>query len=227
MEKVRLARSSVISRCALGVALLVLFGSGQLPRAQTSILSSPANPIVSASTYLGGSGDVFSGYDITWTTATDANGNVYIAGDSNAPDFPVTANAVQKTYGDGGQDGFVAKFDKDGKLLWSTFLGGSGWDGVNSLAVDANGNAVVTGVTESSDFPITANAVQRTVTGDAAFVTVISADGTKVLYSTYLGGTQSDGGVPLPTSPFHALPIVNADTIGVNVAVGVHGPLYG
>ena len=64
------------------------------------------------------------------------------------------------------------------------------------------------------------------VTGDAAFVTVISADGTKVLYSTYLGGTQSDGGVPLPTNPFHALPNANVETIGVNVAVGADGTLY-
>src|SRR5207248_9508250 len=101
-----------------------------------------------------------------------------------------------------------------------TFLGGSGWDGVYSLAVDAAGNAVVTGVTASTDFPITANAVQKSVTGDAAFVTVISADGTSILYSSYLGGAQSDGGVPLPTNPFHALPNANVETIGVNVAVG-------
>src|SRR5205814_680988 len=164
------------SRCALGVALAVLFGSAQLPRAQTSILSSPANPIVSASTYLGGSGDVFSGYDITWTTATDSNGNVYIAGDSNAPDFPVTANAVQKTYGDGGQDGFVAKFDKNGNLLWSTFLGGSGWDGVYSFAVDANGNAVVTG--ESDGF------MRR--------IDITKAGSAGLIYSTYLGGATND-----------------------------------
>src|SRR5207248_2821514 len=153
-------------------------------------------------------------------------GNVYIAGDSDVADFPVTLNAFQKTYGDGGQDGFVAKFDKNGNLLWSTFLGGSDWDGVYGLTVDAEGNAVVTGVTASTDFPITANAVQKTVTGDAAFVTVISADGTSVLYSSYLGGAQSDGGVPLPTNPFHLLPNANVETIGVGIAVGPDGTLY-
>ena len=184
-----------------------------------------ATPTMIGSTYLGGGGGP-GDYDITWATATDANGNVYIAGDSDVADFPVTANAFQKIYGNGGQDGFISKFDKNGNLLWSTYLGGSGWDGVYSLAVDANGNAVVTGVTESSDFPITDNAVQKTVTGDAAFVTVISADGTHVLYSTFLGGTISDGGVPLPVNLFHLNPNANVETIGVGIAVGQDGTLY-
>src|SRR5439155_5380166 len=155
----------------------------------TAHASTSAPPAVIASTYLGG-----PGFEITWACATDSAGNVYIAGDAQEAEFPVTANALQKTYGDGGQDGFVAKYDKNGKLLWSTFLGGSGWDGVFGLTVDAAGNAVVTGVTASTDFPITANAVQSTLPGgDAAFVTVISADGSKIIYSTYLGGSQSDG----------------------------------
>lgn len=204
--------------------------SGQTATVPLSIFPGPAStltatPAMLASTYLGGGGGP-GDYDITWATATDSNGNVYIAGDSDVADFPVTPNAFQRTYGAGGQDGFVAKFDKDGNLLWSSFLGGSSWDGVYGLAVDQNGNAVVTGVTESSDFPITANAVQKIVTGDAAFVTVISADGMSVLYSTYLGGTQSDGGVPLPTNPFHALPNANVETIGVGIAVGPDGNLY-
>src|SRR6267143_1650394 len=182
--------------------------------------STSASPVVIASTYLGG-----SGFEITWACATDSSGNVYIAGDAQAADFPVTTNALQRTYGGGGQDGYVAKYDRNGNLLWSTFLGGSGWDGVFGLTVDANGNAVVTGVTASTDFPITANAVQRTVTGDAAFVTVISADGTRVIYSTYLGGSQSDG-VPVPINPFHAFPPANVETIGVAITVGTDGTLY-
>jgi hypothetical protein len=177
--------------------------------------------VVLASTYLGG-----PGFEITWACAVDSAGNVYIAGDAQEAGFPVTSNALQKTYGDGGQDGFVAKYDRSGNLLWSTFLGGSGWDGVFGLTVDAAGNAVVTGVTESTDFPVTANAVQATLPGgDAAFVSVISADGTRVIYSTYLGGSQSDG-VPVPTNPFHLLPPSNVETIGVAVAVGVDGSLY-
>ena len=182
----------------------------------------PAPPALFSSTYFGG-----PGFEITWQCAVDANGNVYLAGDAQEAAFPVTANALQKNYGDGGQDGFVAKYDKSGNLLWSTFLGGSGWDGVFGLAVDAQGNAVVTGVTESTDFPITANAVQSTLpSGDAAFITVISADGTRVLYSTFLGGTISDGGVPLPVNLFHLNPPANVETLGVGIAVGPDGTLY-
>jgi hypothetical protein len=178
-------------------------------------------PVVLASTYLGG-----PGFEITWGCAVDGAGNVYIAGDTQEAGFPVTNNALQKTYGDGGQDGFVAKYDKNGNLLWSTFLGGSGWDGVFGLTVDAAGNVVVTGVTASADFPITSNAVQRTVPpGYAAFVTVISADGTHIIYSTYLGGTKSDG-APVPINPFHLLPPSDVETIGVGVAVGPDGALY-
>jgi hypothetical protein len=178
-------------------------------------------PAILASTFLGG-----TGFDITWACAADASGNVYIAGDTQAADFPVTNNAFQKNYGDGGQDGFIAKYDKNGRLLWSTFLGGSDWDGVFGLTVDGNGNAVVTGVTASTDFPITANAVQNTLPGgDATFVTVIKGDGTGIIYSTYLGGSTSDG-VPVPVNPFHALPPSNVETIGVAVSVGSDGTIY-
>ena len=79
----------------------------------TAHASTSAPPVVVASTYLGG-----PGFEITWACATDSAGNVYIAGDAQEAEFPVTANALQKTYGDGGQAGFVAKYDKDGKLLW-------------------------------------------------------------------------------------------------------------
>src|SRR5436309_1665426 len=80
--------------------------------------STSAPPAVLASTYLGG-----PGFEITWACATDGAGNVYIAGDAQEAEFPVTANAFQKKYGDGGQDGYIAKYDKNGNLLWSTFLG--------------------------------------------------------------------------------------------------------
>jgi hypothetical protein len=214
------------------VALALVFGGtagiGSPPKSQLSrtrraktVTSSAFAPVLSSSTYFGG-----PGFEITWACAADGSGNVYIAGDAQSADLPVTANALQTKYGEGGQDGFVAKYDRAGNLLWSTYLGGSGWDGVFGLAVDGNGNAVVTGVTESSDFPITANAVQSAVSGDTAFITVISADGTRVIYSTFLGGTISDGGVPLPVNLFHLNPPANVETIGVGIAVGPDGTLY-
>ena len=220
------------------IALSDLAASGRHPRrrfssrphsATTQIQARQPFPAVIDSTYLGG-----PGFEISWSCAVDADGNVYIGGDvqpaigQSAGQLPVTENAVQKSYKGGGQDGFVAKYDHTGKLLWSTYLGGSDWDGVFGVAVDGNGNVVVTGVTASSDFPITDQAVQKTVAAntDAAFVTAISADGTQILYSTFLGGTQGDSGVPLAVNIGHILPPADTYTVGVGVTVGSDGTIY-
>ena len=194
----------------------------------TSAPSALAPPVMS-STYLGG-----AGFEIAWMCAVDKDGNVYVGGDAqpgigqSVADFPVTANAVQKSYGGGGQDGCVAKYDRTGKLLWSTYLGGMSWDGVFGLTTDANGNVIVTGVTESNDFPTTNNAVQRTIASgaDVAFVTVISADGTQILYSTFLGGTVGDSAPPLPVNIGHLIPQDGVYTLGIGVAVGNDGTIY-
>src|SRR5690242_17337493 len=85
------------------------------PARQPLVTPAPLPPALFNSTYLGG-----PGFEITWQCAVDKNGNVYIAGDAQEANFPVTSKAAQKTYGDGGQDGFVAKYDKNGNLLWST-----------------------------------------------------------------------------------------------------------
>jgi hypothetical protein len=143
------------------------------------------------STYLGGSGDD-SGLGI----AVDGDGNAYVTGSTSSTDFP-TANAFQATKG--GPSGyfnvFIAKVAADGSaLLYSTYLGGSGGDHAASIAVDGEGNAYVTGYTSSSDFP-TANAFQPRLRGAAnAFVTKVAADGSALLYSTYLGGYAADVG---------------------------------
>ena len=200
----------------LSVLLAVLAAALVLASAAASSTSA-----VIASTYLGG-----PGYDNAWTSAVDRSGNTYIAGDTQAAGFPVTVHAWQKSFGGGGQDGFVAKFDKNGKLLWSTLLGGSGWDGVYGMSVDASCEPVVTGVTESTNFPVTATAVQRALAGGAdAFVTVLSPDGTAVRYSTYLGGRVSDG-APLPINPYHFFPASDDADLGIAVATGPSGAVY-
>jgi len=105
-------------------------GAGHLHKSASATMSgvsapSALAPPVMSSTYLGG-----TGFEIAWTCAVDTNGNVYIGGDAqpgigqSVADLPVTANAVQKTYGGGGQDGCVAKYDRNGNLLWFTYLGG-------------------------------------------------------------------------------------------------------
>jgi Beta-propeller repeat len=143
------------------------------------------------STYFGGSYNEYP-QDI----AVDGDGNAYITGYTYSDNFPL-ANALQPALG-GPEDSFVTKLNASGSALaFSTYLGGSDFDGGNSIAVDAAGNIYVTGGTSSVDFP-TVNPFQPTKHGSLfssdAFVTKLDPAGTAILYSTYLGGSGSDGG---------------------------------
>jgi hypothetical protein len=142
------------------------------------------------STYLGGS-------SIDWgrTVAVDASGSAYIAGITISDDFP-TASPLQAALG-GDVDGFVAKVDPAGaSLVYSTYLGGTSTDQAEGLAVDASGNAYVTGSTSSADFP-TANPFQPVLAIEDAFVAKLNAAGSTLLYSTYLGGSSDDNGAAI------------------------------
>ena len=137
------------------------------------------------STYLGGSGG-----DAGVGIAVDSSGNAYVTGSTTSTNFP-TANAFQAVFGGGapanGGDAFLAKINAAGSaLVYSTYLGGSDVDGPNGIAVDSSGNAYVTGLTLSNNFP-TANALQ--LGGGSAFVTKLNAAGSALVYSTHLGGS--------------------------------------
>ena len=140
------------------------------------------------STYLGG-----GGRDAGRAIAVDFAGNAYVTGSTNSTNFP-TANAFQPVTA-GQRDAFVTKLNPTGSaLLYSTYLGGSGADFGAGIAVDSSGNAYVTGLTGSSDFP-TANAFQSMIGGSFnAFVTKLNAAGSALVYSTYLGGSGGNDG---------------------------------
>src|SRR6266567_338073 len=141
------------------------------------------------STYLGGS----VGSDFGVAIALDSAGSAYVAGMTDSLDFP-TVNAIQST-SHGNLDLFVTKINAGGNaLVYSTYLGGSGNDFNPDVAVDSTGNAYLTGLTGSTDFP-TKNPFQSAI-HDAAdvFVTEINAAGSGFVYSTYLGGNDFDGG---------------------------------
>jgi len=139
------------------------------------------------STYFGGNGHDY-GNDI----AVDSSGNAYIAGVTQSTNFP-RESPLQVALS-GPQDGFVTKLNAEGSgLYYSTYLGGTSSDGANGIAVDASGNAYITGITDSPNFP--SAAALRSLAGSSdAFVTKLNAAGTTLTYSTFLGGSSSDSG---------------------------------
>ena len=146
------------------------------------------DPILSYSTYLGGSLN-----DDARGIAVDASGNAYVTGTTRSVDFP-TGSPLDGTLG-GSADAFVTKLNASGSaIVYSTYLGGSGNDGARQIALDPSGNAYVTGSTSSADFP-TVSAFDPTLGGsDDAYVTKLNTAGSALVYSTYLGGSGSDGG---------------------------------
>jgi hypothetical protein len=143
------------------------------------------------STYLGGTGDEQPSCGL----AVDGSGNAYLAGYTDSTDFPLV-NAFQ-TAKAGSWNAVVAKVNTNvvgaASLVFSTYLGGSSYDGATDVAVDASGNAYVTGFTTSADFPVK-NPYQGTYGGSTdAFVAKLTANGA-LTYSTYLGGSGNDHG---------------------------------
>uniref|UniRef100_Q02BK6 Beta-propeller repeat protein n=1 Tax=Solibacter usitatus (strain Ellin6076) TaxID=234267 RepID=Q02BK6_SOLUE len=164
----------------------------------------PAGNGLVYSTYLGGNAS-----DSANGIAVDSSGAAYVTGDTTSYSFP--ASGYQRGI-HGGQDAFVAKLSADGShLVYSTYLGGSGDDRGTAIALDGSGSAYITGSTFSIDFPVLFAAQQHGGGGQDAFVTRLSADGSFLWFSTYLGG--SGGTVVSPE-------------IGEAIAVDVQGNAY-
>ncbi len=168
------------------------------------------DPLLVFSTYSGSPSDNWGN-----TATFDNKGNAYaggitttIRGTDVLPPFPTTPGAYQIESG-GGWDVAILKFDSVGQnLLYATYLGGAGTDVPQSLIVDDNGDLLILGVTSSADFPTTATAFDREFNGGIEtsvisgvnmsggsdlFVAKLSNDGTELLGSTYVGGSNNDG----------------------------------
>ncbi len=141
-------------------------------------------------TYLGG-----SDLEDTSRVAVDGEGNIVVIGVTQSDDFPTTGDALQTEFGRGEHDGFISVFDPDGVLIRSTYLGGSGSDVLRDFSIDDMGNLILVGITTSVDYPVTSDAYQLDLSGEAdCFITVVSRDLSTVLYSTFFGGDSIDSG---------------------------------
>ncbi|MGH9197198.1 MAG: SBBP repeat-containing protein, partial [Acidimicrobiia bacterium] len=151
-------------------------------------LSSDGSTLLYA-TYLGGEAGDFAS-----AIAVDTGGQVVITGVTASRTFPI-AGGLQPQHGGGPFDGFVAQLTTDGSsLIFSTYLGGSGDDRGQAVAIDAGGHVLVIGLTESTDFP-TMNPLQAVSGGGYdVFVSKIASNGLAFRYSTYFGGSRSDFG---------------------------------
>lgn len=126
------------------------------------------------------------------SVVVDDAGNVYVAGFAFTTDFGATPGAFQTMYGGGFSDGFVAKFNSDGALIYLTFLGGNDEDDATDIAIDDVGNAYVVGITWSGNFPTVAAIQSNQPGGPSVFAAKLDSSGSTLTYSTYLGGTLQD-----------------------------------
>ncbi|MFN4235400.1 MAG: SBBP repeat-containing protein [Bacteroidia bacterium] len=155
------------------------------------------------STYIGGSNlDEANGIEV------DGNGNAYITGDTYSTEYDILPGAFQYTIA-GWVDVFITKLNTLGNaLIYSTYIGGNGDDIGYDVKVDGNGNTFITGITSSTNYDITTGAYQTTNDGGDydVFVTKINSNGSSLLYSTYLGGSDLD--------------------VGLNIAIDATGSAY-
>ena len=143
--------------------------------------------VIQWGTYYGG-----EGVDIGYSCATDASGNVYMAGDAQQQNLPAsgisTIGAHQSAYGGGYSDGFLVKFDSNGLRQWGTYYGGSLLDVSFSCATDASGNVYMSGETQSPTSIATSGAHQTTV--NSAFLVKFNSSGVRQS-GTYYGGIRT------------------------------------
>lgn len=142
------------------------------------------------STYLGGNVHEFNP-----AIALSEDGSVYVTGQTLSPNFPVTPGAYQTTK-NADYDIIISKMDASASaLLFSTFLGGDGRDELPDISLGIDGTIFITGTTQSENFPVTPDVVQSNYPGGkTVFITRLNTEATALIFSTYLGGSNTDKG---------------------------------
>lgn len=171
-----------------------------------AIRMAPGGDRLLSATFLGGSGNenyYYRGDDIV----VDSDGTIVVAGDTSSANFPTTASAFDRTLG-GLADSFIVKLSADGtSLLYATFLGGSSYDGNRRIRLDSSHRVIIGGWTWSFDFPTTPGAFDTIFDGGFSdlFIAKLSADGSFLHFSTFLGGNGEDGLSDLAIAPSGAI----------------------
>ena len=163
-------------------------------------------PAAQGSGFIGKHGPDFLNFNDTWSQTLnqrcDPDGSVYVTGMTQSEDFPTTPSAFQ-TVVRGLADSFVVKVDPGrppgSNLVYSTLVGGGGYDSASAIAVDANGRATLGGMTSSGDFPVLKSIMHPDFSGGLFFGTLVQleASGTAIRYSTLYGGGSQDSVVAL------------------------------
>lgn len=246
-QTVRGARKLIEGGYVLADANTVKFQLGKYDRALPLVI----DPVVSYVVYQGGDAD-----DIFWALATDADGNIFVAGETTSSGI-ASAGVFQTNLAGvlaGHGDVLIQKLPNiptDFSTTYSTYLGGAAYEAAFGLAVDAEGNAYVAGYTGSTNFP-TSNPLQTNIAGVVrsgigappldCFIAKIGPFGTNLIFSTFFGGTKDDVGLGLSldaaTNIYVAgytlstnFPVVNftavTNIVGTNVVVDTNGPAGG
>ena len=202
------------------------------------------DPVLIYSSYLGGSFD-----DAAMGIAVDREGNAYVTGYTSSPNFPINSASIYYSLNGTCSDIFVTKVSPDGKeLLYSTYLGGDNSDGGSGIAVNDTGVAFVTGFTTSLGFPVVDGNPKNANTSSTspcpfpgcpgqadAFVSVISSEGSDLLYSTCIGGNSTDVGTSVAVYPtpdtdggtyIYITGYTNSDNFPLNTTLSDYGQLF-
>ncbi|MHA1910751.1 MAG: SBBP repeat-containing protein [Candidatus Kariarchaeaceae archaeon] len=128
----------------------------------------------------------------------DSFDNIILTGKTESNDFPTTSNTYQPVKGEGSDlnayDCFISKLSFNGSLLWSTYLGGTKQDSGYDISIDSQNNILVTGFTDSNDFPVN-NGFSSSHSGESdVFISKLSSNGSQLLWSTFLGGSDNELG---------------------------------
>ncbi len=176
---------------SLSLVLILWISSIQLI-AQTNKSENNVNYKIGFSTYFAQIDDFGPAFEIF----TDQKGNIYVSGNTMDKNYPVTQNAYQKEL-KGDADAFVAKFSPEGKLVYSTLIGGSKREHHTGLTVDKDGCAYLVGGTHSSDFPVTPNTYDTSFNGEKdwggdVYLIKLNPSGSDIVFSTFIGGLAQE-----------------------------------